>query len=65
MNLIKTVDGIHIVNDMAEGLLARIYLAKGKLLLPEFSALLNDPEMLKIRFKLEKKYPILPDFQKV
>lgn len=56
---------MRILKDMGDGLLNRLYLVKGTLISTDKSKLLTDPELLVIRTKLEKKFPVAIEFNKV
>jgi len=61
----KTVDHMKILKDMGDGLLNRLYHLKGALLSKSKPSCLVDSDTAKIRIKIEKKFPLLPETQKV
>lgn len=61
----KTVDHMKILKDMGDGLLNRLYHFKGALLSKSKPSCLIDADTAKIRIKVEKKFPVLPETQKV
>lgn len=61
----KTIEHMKILTDMGNGLLARLYYFKGVIISKRKPACLSDVDTGKIRLKLEKKFPQLPDTQKV
>ncbi len=50
---------------MANGLLRRIYLSARNLTSKEQLSVLVDPELQKVRSKIEKSFPEFPDLTKV
>ena len=54
-----------VLNDMAKVLLNRLYYLKSGIIAKKQVTCLLDADIAKIRLKLEKKFPALPDTQKV
>lgn len=62
----KAVEEMKILKDMGDGLLNRLYMLKSSLLSSETrSKFLTDPDLLLIRSKIEKKFPLAIEFNKV
>ena len=62
----KVVETMHVLKDIGEGLLNSIYTAKSRLVANDTKPVsFQDAEIMKIRSKIEKKFPALPDTQKV
>lgn len=61
----RTVDQMKILKDMGDGLLNRLYHLKGIIISKKKPSCLTDAETAKIRIKIEKKFPSLPETQKV
>lgn len=61
----KTIEHMKILTDMGNGLLARLYHFKGVIISKKKPACLSDAEITKVRIKVEKKFPQLPETQKV
>jgi hypothetical protein len=61
----KSVEEMRILKDMGDGLLSRIYYAKGILMSNEKSKFLSDVDLTIVRSKIEKKFPLAPELNKV
>lgn len=61
----KSAEEMRILKDMGDGLLNRMYFVKGQLLSSEKSKFLTDAELLLIRGKIEKKFPLAVEYSKV
>lgn len=62
---IKTVEQMKILHDMGTGLLNRLYHLKGWFISKRKPQCLADPELSKVRARLEKKFPAPPAAEKV
>ena len=65
MNATRSAEEMRLLKDMADGLLNRMYFVKGQLLSNEKSRYLVDAEILLIRGKIEKKFPLAVEYNKV
>lgn len=61
----KSIEHMIVLNDMAKGLLNRLYYLKSGIIAKKQVTCLLDADIAKLRLKLEKKFPALPDTQKV
>ena len=61
----RTIERMKVLKDMGDGLLSRLYYLKGIYISKRKPACLTDAEMLKVRGKLEKKFPLQPETQKI
>jgi hypothetical protein len=61
----KPIERIAVLKYMGDGLLNRLYYLKGIMISKRKPACLVDTETIKVRVKLEKKFPQLPETQKV
>ena len=61
----KTMEQMKILQDMGNGLLNRLYFLKGNMIAKRKPGCLTDADTSKVRVKIEKKFPSMPEAQKV
>ena len=64
-NVVKHVEHMQALLDIGAGLLNQLYYVKIKTVTNDAYDLVSDSIFAKVRAKLEKKFPLVPDFSKV
>jgi hypothetical protein len=64
-NLAKHVERMQSLLDIGDGLLHQLYYFRAKIVSNDVYSWVTDSGFSKVRAKLEKKFPLLPDLSKV